>query len=348
MTAFLHRRLRSIDHTEGVVDVEITGDPTTGDGLDLPIGSLARRIESGSVGDVYAKTGATDTAWTLLGSRERLDVVNKTGSSIAADKLVAISGLDATTGKPKIVLADADVEAHDDIYVTTAAIANDGEGQVTKAALSAATLNTNSATSAGDPVYLDTTAGGFTHTAPVTPSARAQPVGFVVAKSATVGQILWRVGPVRRIGTGELQEGVLKHVDVTITSAEVLALNATPKTLVAAPGANKALIFEGAVLTKPAGTAYADVAAGDDLAIKYTDGSGIDVGVAEMTGFADQATAQARYIRPQTGALAAGTVSDFVPVANAALVAHMLTGEISTGDSDFKLRVYYRVVPTVL
>ena len=48
-------------------------------------------------------------------------------------------------------------------------------------------------------------------------------------------------------------------VDATITSAQVLALFATPRTLVAAPGANKALILEGAVFYKPAGTAYASV-----------------------------------------------------------------------------------------
>lgn len=138
------------------------------------------------------------------------------------------------------------------------------------------------------------------------------------------------------------------YVNVTITTAQVLALNATPITLVAAPGAGLALIFEGAVITKAAGTAYGAIAAGDDLAVKYTDGSGEDVGVCEMTGFADQTTAQVRYIRPQAGALAAGTVSDITPVANVPLVAHMLTGEITTGTSDFKLRVFYRVVPTVL
>lgn len=154
--------------------------------------------------------------------------------------------------------------------------------------------------------------------------------------------------PAAQILASMLEEQVQRVATVTIPTAAVLALNATPVTLVAAPGASKTLIFEGAVLHKPAGTAYGNVAAGDDLALKYTDGSGIDVGVAEMTGFADQTTAQTRFILPQTGALAAGTVSDFVPVANAALVAHMLTGEITDGTSDFIVRVYYRIVPTVL
>lgn len=348
MTANIHRRLNAIDHTQNVYNVEIVGDPTTGTGLDLAAGSIATRIDSPATGDRYVKIGSGVTAWMLNQSRNRLDVINKTGSTIAVDKLVTVSGLDATSGKPKIVLADADVAAHDDLFVTEAAILNDGEGQVSRGALSAANLNTNSATSAGDPVYLSTTAGGFAHTAPDTPNSRAHVVGHVVVKSATVGQILWRIQPVRKIGTGELQEGVLQAVDVTITSAELLALFATPKQVVAAPGANKAIIFEGAVLHKPAGTAYAGIGATEDLAFVYTNGAGLDVGVVETTGFLDQATAQTRYCKAQTGALAAGTVSDFVPAANAALMLCLLVGEIITGTSDLLVRVYYRVVPTVL
>lgn len=137
-----------------------------------------------------------------------------------------------------------------------------------------------------------------------------------------------------------------QHVkNVTLSAAEILALNATPITLVAAPGAGKALIFDGAVIHKPAGVAYADVAAGEDLAIKYTNGSGLEQGQCEMTGFADQTTAQTRYIKPHT---AASGVSSITPVANAALVAHMLVGEITTGDAPFNLRIYYRIIDTVL
>lgn len=141
--------------------------------------------------------------------------------------------------------------------------------------------------------------------------------------------------------------------DVALTAAEVLALNATPIELIPAPGANKAIIFEGAVIHKPAGTAYAGVAAGEDLSLKYTNGSGLEVGVCEMTGFADQTTAQTRFIRPIDGrdvtlATNAGAPSDLTPVANAALVAHMLVGEITTGDSPFRFRISYRIVDTVL
>jgi hypothetical protein len=138
-----------------------------------------------------------------------------------------------------------------------------------------------------------------------------------------------------------LPSGTL-HRDVKITSAQLLALNATPQTVLPAPGSGMALIFEGAQIHKPAGTAYAGIAAGEDLTFKYTDGSGTAVGGAETTGFLDQATAQSRYARP-TGA--ASGVSDITPVENAVIVMGLLSGEITTGTSDLHVRIFYRVVP---
>jgi hypothetical protein len=138
---------------------------------------------------------------------------------------------------------------------------------------------------------------------------------------------------------------ILEWKDVIVTSAELLALFATPKTLIAAPGENRALIFEGAVVYKAAGTAYAGIAAGEDLSVKYTDASGLEVGQIEATGFLDQTTAETRYARPHAAASGNNSIE---PVANAALVLHMLTGEIITGDTGIKIRVFYREVPTVL
>lgn len=62
--------------------------------------------------------------------------------------------------------------------------------------------------------------------------------------------------------------GTLSHIrlaDVTATSAGLKALNATPKVVVAAPGAGFASLFEGAVLYKPAGTAYDGIATNEIL-----------------------------------------------------------------------------------
>lgn len=136
--------------------------------------------------------------------------------------------------------------------------------------------------------------------------------------------------------------GDRKHVDVTVTAAQMLALFATPRTLVEAPGAGFALVFEGAVVfVDYNANAYAGIAAGEDLSVKYTAAAGLEVGALEATGFLDQASDQLRYIPPKL-------VAGFTPVADSPLVLHMLVGEITTGDSPVKLRVFYRVVPAVL
>lgn len=135
-------------------------------------------------------------------------VINSTGSSIGADKLVAVLGFDTTTGLPKIVLADADVATHVDVYVTATAIAASAKGFVFKGGLSSANLNTNSASAAGDPVYLDITAGGFAHTAPSGADDRVIPVGWVTVKSATVGRIHWHIGESEKSGEDAFQSGM--------------------------------------------------------------------------------------------------------------------------------------------
>ena len=143
----------------------------------------------------------------------------------------------------------------------------------------------------------------------------------------------------------EAAQNTIKFVDVTITSAELLALNATPKQILAAPGAAYANVLVDVVAYKAAGTAYAGIEAGEDLSIKYTNSSGLEVAEIETTGFLDQATAQLRYAKSFS---AASGISSITPVANAALIMMLLSGEITTGNSDLKLRVYYRTIPATL
>lgn len=161
-----------------------------------------------------------------------MKVINKTGSDIAINKLVAISGFDVTTKLCKIVLADADSSnLGTDVYVTLAAITNGKTGNVYKGGLSTAVLNTNFGT-VGDPVYLDTTAGGFTGTMPVSTSARVVVVGFTTVKSATVGQIKWDIQPPHKLGTLDLNSGTTSDPNIAVLAANAaFTSNATAATL---------------------------------------------------------------------------------------------------------------------
>lgn len=161
----------------------------------------------------------------------------------------------------------------------------------------------------------------------------------------------------RRFGLGPNDELIINRADGSqqingssvfkmISSAQLLALNATPVSVVAAPGAGLAIIPTRCLIYKPAGTAYADIAAGEDLVLKYTNGSGAQCsGVIETAGFLDQATAQTRIVG-MPGATGT-TAGDYAPVANAPVVLHLLVGEIITGTSPLYVRTWYDIVSTV-
>jgi hypothetical protein len=134
--------------------------------------------------------------------------------------------------------------------------------------------------------------------------------------------------------TGIVSAG--RRVDVVISSAEILALHTTPKTLIAAPGAGKALVQERSVFFLDYhSAAYAAIAAGDDLTIRYTDGSGATVGTLETTGFLDQTADTYALLIPAAGSL--------ILPANAPLVAS-LAGAVTTGNSPVATRLSYNVV----
>lgn len=155
------------------------------------------------------------------------------------------------------------------------------------------------------------------------------------------------------VGTSKVAPGAIDHsvlsekvensVTVTVPTAEVLALNATPKQLVAAPGAGKAIIVTGVqFMLNYNSAAYNGIAAGEDLAVRYTNGSGTIVAHCEATGFLDAVADAYRFSFAANNA--SGSISEVTPVANAAIVLHMLTGEIATGNSDLIVKVFYRII----
>lgn len=132
----------------------------------------------------------------------------------------------------------------------------------------------------------------------------------------------------------------LRFTDVTLTSAEVKALATTPITLVAAPAAGATLMFHGALLKLNYGGSNVFAESGDNLGIKYTDASGVQVSsTIESTGFIDQSadtyttgTAANDAIVAATGAEAQALVLDNLN-AN-------ITGN-AANDNTLTVRTYY-------
>jgi hypothetical protein len=65
--------------------------------------------------------------------------------------------------------------------------------------------------------------------------------------------------------SGPLAAGLML---AALTAARLVALFATPQSVVPAPAAGLAVIPRRVMIYKPAGTAYAAVAAGEDLVLK--------------------------------------------------------------------------------
>ncbi len=143
------------------------------------------------------------------------------------------------------------------------------------------------------------------------------------------------------VDAGHLANDLWKYADIQLTNAEMLALRATPKTLIAAPGANKAILVHKihAVCDAAAG-AYTESA--DNIVLEYADGT--DIMTLETTGWIDQAAVSPRIQAPdQHSALV-------TPVANSAVqLKNSGDGEFGGGNAanTFSIRVYYSIVDTV-
>jgi hypothetical protein len=189
---------------------------------------------------------------------------------------------------------------------------------------------------------------GFRASVPTETNIYHQAGEFIVNEAPGVGEAFgWVCTVAGRPGTwvaiAALPQAVLYNTTVSVSAAELAALRATPKTLVAAPGAGYALHFVGAQLmldyTAPAFTETAD-----NLAIKYTDGSGLALSdTIECTGFIDQTADTVTNAVPVKDRIAAKTASE-----NKALVLHNTgDGEFAgSGGSALRVNITYRIVST--
>jgi hypothetical protein len=143
------------------------------------------------------------------------------------------------------------------------------------------------------------------------------------------------------VTSDDLAVSTVQYAEAEITAAEILDLFATPKELVAAPGAGKLLEFISLLLAYDWGTVAYTIGTAGDLQVKYTDGSGVAVSTTRAaTGFLD-AVADTLSALDKLEA----TVE---PADNAPLVLTVATASPTAGDSPIHARVAYRVHATGL
>jgi len=160
----------------------------------------------------------------------------------------------------------------------------------------------------------------------------------------TAAELNYSSGVTSAIQTQLDAKAVLTSVNVAsvdISSAELLALYTTPKTLVAAPGAGKILELLSVLLALDYATTAYTIGTAGDMQVKYTDASGAAASSTRAaTGYLD-AVADTLSLLEKVG----GTV---VPVANASLVLCLATANVTAGDSPIHAKVVYRILNTGL
>ena len=137
------------------------------------------------------------------------------------------------------------------------------------------------------------------------------------------------------IPAANLDVGAIQYVDVTLTSAQILALHSTPITLIPAPAAGFAIQVDSVAASLKFGTtAYTGANA---LTLNYTNGSGataITIASSFLDGSANANTAVA-------------ATSPCAIVAAAPIVAAVGTANPAAGDSTITMRIIYRIVPAL-
>lgn len=123
----------------------------------------------------------------VVPAKHGVQIRNESGSTMAAGSLVYVSGWSETQKRFLVTKADADATGARAIYILRAALPTASNAQAYKTYRQTAVATNGAAV--GDPVYLSTTAGTFTLTAPASANSVQQIVGRVAVVNASTGQI---------------------------------------------------------------------------------------------------------------------------------------------------------------
>lgn len=139
--------------------------------------------------------------------------------------------------------------------------------------------------------------------------------------------------------TPALLETVSKNITVSLSSANLLAMYATPITVIAAPGAGKVILIENALLSfTHVSTAYAS---GGTIRLQYTGSADNLLTTGFQTNVLNTASNNLDYC------VATRNVSYASPIgiaANTAVQITNATGAYTTGNGTAKLFINYRIV----
>lgn len=269
-----------------------------------------------------------DTIDNVLGS---WTVRNNSGSDIAANRIVQVSGA-TSDGYPRVAAAQANT-APTMLAVTGFGIPDGEDGDVREWVI--VTGADTSTASAGDPVFLSqATAGAYTLTRPT--AGEVITVGKVLTSSATTGTILLSPAMALTGVFGSFSGEQVYRITGTIAAASVKTLNAAPVSVIAAPGAGKAIMVDRVHWWLDFATAaYNGVDAGENLSLKYAGGA-IATDAVTGAGFGDALADEHRFVGPAT----------VEPTVNVAVQAQIAVGEwfATTGDSPLKYEIWYRIV----
>lgn len=167
--------------------------------LDLPYGGLIGPAgdgvaAGGTAGQILSKVDGNDynTTWidNYTGQVKHL-VKNNTGVTIAKGSVVYVSSADGTNMNVSLADADAEATSSKTIGLTESSIAQGATGYVVTEGLLAG-LDTNSAT-AGQSVWLSSTAGGFVFASPPAKPAHSVYLGIVTRVQQNNGEIFVKV-----------------------------------------------------------------------------------------------------------------------------------------------------------
>lgn len=229
--------------TEGVFDLSVKaitdagneaigiGDPLYINLADTPkiskkasghfFGYALETVSSGSTATINVKLGEAGglgqaNVPPLTPADQALLIRNETGGNLVAGDLVYVSSWSETHGRFLVTKADADAAGRMAKYVMTGTLATATNGEAFRTYRLTA-QNTNGA-AVGDPVYLDTTAGGYTLVAPTGADDIVQIVGRVAVVDAAIGEIEFDLvsNNTVLIGTNELQA-------LSVTAAKLAA-----------------------------------------------------------------------------------------------------------------------------